>query len=123
MQCQFGPFRFDAENAQLWQDQHTVALKPKAFAVLQHLLAHAGQLVTKNELLDTIWADAVVTDGVLKFCIRELRRALGDDAKAPQFIETVHRRGYRFIAPLRFAPQGQDLKSEVRGSKLPTPNP
>ena len=54
MQCLFGPFRFDGENEQLWQDQHTVALKPKAFAVLQHLLAHAGQLVTKTELLDTI---------------------------------------------------------------------
>ncbi len=113
MQCQFGPFCFDAENAQLWHDQHTVALKPKAFAVLQHLLAHAGQLVTKTELLDAIWADAVVTDGVLKFCIRELRSVLGDDAKAPQFIETVHRRGYRFIAALRFAPRVLSAESRV----------
>ena len=122
MQCQFGPFRFDAENAQLWQDQHTVALKPKAFAVLQHLLAHAGQLVTKTELLDAIWADAVVTDGVLKFCIRELRSVLGDDAKAPQFIETVHRRGYRFIAALRFAPGEQSSTFKVQRSQPPIPS-
>ncbi len=121
MQCLFGPFRFDGENEQLWQDQHTVALKPKAFAVLQHLLAHAGQLVTKTELLDTVWADTAVTEGVLKFCIRELRSALGDDAKAPQFIETVHRRGYRFIAPLRFAPRV--LSAESRVLSLPAAPP
>ena len=122
MQCQFGPFRFDAENAQLWHDQHAVALRPKAFAVLQHLLAHAGQLVTKTELLDTIWADAVVTDGVLKFCIRELRSVLGDDAKAPQFIETVHRRGYRLIAALRFAPGEQSSTFKVQRSQPPIPS-
>ena len=114
----FGPFRFDGENEQLWHDQHTVALKPKAFAVLQHLLTHAGQLVTKTELLDTIWADSVVTDGVLKFCIKELRRALGDDAKAPQFIETVHRRGYRWLAALRSAQSVEGSKFKVQSSKL-----
>jgi hypothetical protein len=77
--------------------------------------------VTKTELFDTIWADTVVTDGVLKFCIRELRSALGDDAKASQFIETVHRRGYRFIAALRCAPRIPSSRFQVQGSKLPTP--
>src|SRR5206468_3414950 len=59
---------------------------------------HAGQLVSKEALLNAVWPQTYVSDVVLMVCIRELRRALGDDAKQPRYIETVHRRGYRFIA-------------------------
>jgi len=65
--------------------------------VLCYLVEQAGQLVTKEELLKTLWPNVRVGDAVLKVCIREIRVALDDQAKAPQFIETVHRRGYRFI--------------------------
>ena len=74
-------------------------LAPKAFAVLQHLVRKSGQLVTKDELLSLAWADVHVGDGALKVCVREIRRALGDDPRTPLFIETAHRRGYRFVAP------------------------
>ena len=94
----FGPFRLDRVNECLWQGKQAIALKPKAFAVLRYLVEHPGRLVSKNELLDAVWSDAVVSEGVLKFCVREIRKALGDNARSPRFIETLHRRGYRFIA-------------------------
>ena len=93
----FADFRLDPHNAQLWCDTQVVRLKPKAFAVLHCLVAHAGQLVTKDTLWQTVWPDVTVSDDVLAASIRDIRKALGDHAKAPRFIETVHRRGYRFL--------------------------
>src|SRR5712691_2403506 len=95
----FDGFSLDLANEQLVCDGEVVALTPKAFAVLRRLLEDGGQLVTKEELLRAGWANTHVTDGVLKVSILEIRRALGDDPAAPRFIETVPRRGYRFIAP------------------------
>lgn len=93
----FGPFRLDRANGRLLRDSRAVALRPKAFAVLEYLLERPGQLVTKQQLLDAVWPDTFVGDAVLKDSIRQLREALGDDVKSPLFIETAHRRGYRFI--------------------------
>jgi len=94
----FGPFRFDVINHCLWQGSRQLTLRPKASAVLHVLVGHAGQLVTREALLETVWPETYVSDGVLRFCLRELRKALSDTPHAPRFIETVHRRGYRFIA-------------------------
>jgi predicted ATPase len=99
-QCWFGPFRFDALDKRLWRGLDAVPLTPKAFDVLHDLVQHPGRLVTKRELLDDVWPGLHVGDAVLKVCVREIRRALGDAAHAPRFVETVHGRGYRFIAPL-----------------------
>jgi pimeloyl-ACP methyl ester carboxylesterase/DNA-binding winged helix-turn-helix (wHTH) protein len=96
----FGPFRLDAAAGQLRRGDEVVPLAPKAFAVLEHLIRKPGQLVTKDELLELAWSDVHVGDGALKVCIREVRRALRDDPRTPTFIETAHRRGYRFIAPV-----------------------
>ena len=106
----FDPFCLDRANECLWRGKQAVALKPKAFAVLRYLVEHPGRLVTKNELLDTVWSDVAVSEGVLKFCIREIRKALGDNPQAPRFIETLHRRGYRFIAAVRAAPVPSSLE-------------
>src|SRR5262244_1079093 len=95
----FGPFRLDQANAGLWRAAQPVTLRPKTFEVLVYLVTHAGQLVTKESLLDAVWPETVVGDGVLKTSMNELRKTLGETAKAPQWIATVHRRGYRFIAP------------------------
>src|SRR5262245_48379554 len=97
---EFAPFRLDLAGELLWRETQPVALRPKAFAILRYLAENAGRLVTKEELLNTVWPEILVVEAVLKVRIRELREALGDDAKAPRFIETVHRRGYRFIASL-----------------------
>ena len=102
-QISFPPFRLDLGNECLWRGTQSIALKPKDFAVLQCLVDQPGQLVTKQELLDTVWSGTTVSEGVLKVCVRRIRRALGDAATRPRFIETVHRRGYRFIAPLSSA--------------------
>jgi DNA-binding winged helix-turn-helix (wHTH) protein/predicted ATPase len=102
----FGKFRLDPANARLWHGPHVLHLKPKALAVLVHLVAHAGQLVTKEALFHAVWPGVAVSEGVLTTCVREVRHALRDHPQRPRFIETVHRRGYRFIAPFRPAKAG-----------------
>ncbi|QBR70826.1 transcriptional regulator [Beijerinckiaceae bacterium] len=96
----FSEFRLDPDNALLWRGQDRVALAPKPFDVLCHLVGRAGKLVTKDELLDVVWPNINVGESSLSVTINALRFALGDDPKAPRYIETVTRRGYRFIAPV-----------------------
>lgn len=108
----FGPYQLDVTNAQLRLDHKLLPLTNKAFEVLCSLVAQAGQLVTKEMLLQAMWADTVVTETALTNCISELRQVLRDNAKKPRFIETVHRRGYRFIAPLT-TPLSSSLESSV----------
>jgi DNA-binding winged helix-turn-helix (wHTH) protein len=100
MQWHFGSFQLDLTNAGLWRAGQPVPLRPKTFALLAYLVAHAGQLVPKAALLDAIWPETTVGDGVLKASLDELRKALGETAKAPQWIATVHGWGYRFVAPV-----------------------
>jgi DNA-binding winged helix-turn-helix (wHTH) protein len=94
----FPPFRLDAINAQLWRGDQEISLRRKTFDMLLYLLDHSGQLVTKAALLDAVWAGVTVSDSMPATCVAELRKALGDEAKIPRFIETVHGRGYRFVA-------------------------
>ena len=96
----FGDYRFDFETGRLWSGEREVRLTPKASAVLNVLVTHAGKPVTKEELFASVWNDTVVSDDALTSCIQELRRALADDSKQPRFIETRHRRGYQFVAQL-----------------------
>src|SRR5215207_9549917 len=96
-QIWFDQFRLDLQGELLWHTHERLSLSPKAFAILCYLVDHPGQLVTKTTLFEAVWPDTVVGDGVLAVGIAELRKALGDDPQAPRFIETVHRRGYRFI--------------------------
>src|SRR5215468_219461 len=100
----FGDFWLDLTAERLWHRDGAAALTPKAFAVLRRLVEDRGQLVSKQELLRAGWPKTHVGEGVLKVIILEIRRALGDDATAPRFIETVPRRGYRFVAPRSRAP-------------------
>jgi len=117
-QIVFGPFRFDESNECLWRGSQAIQLRPKAFAVLRYLIDHNGTLVTKQKLLDDVWPETFVGDAVLKDCIRQLRQALDDDPKSPLFIETAHRRGYRFIAPLV---DGAPVPSANDAASFPTP--
>jgi pimeloyl-ACP methyl ester carboxylesterase len=99
----FGGFTLDPANATLKRGATPIAVTPKAFGVLELLVRRAGQLVTKDEFLDDLWPGVFVGDAVLKVCVREIRQALCDDHHEPTFIETVHKRGYRFIAPVTAA--------------------
>src|SRR5215510_16238450 len=94
----FAPFRLDLGAERLWRGEEARSLTRKAFAALRYLVAHAGQLVTKEELIEAVWAIPYVSDTAIAACIREIRRALDEQAQAPQFVETVRGRGYRFLA-------------------------
>src|SRR5215813_3316760 len=113
----FDPFYLDLANHCLWQDSQATKLRPKAFELLNYLLGHPGQLVTKEELLDAVWPETFVGEAVLKVTIRQIRAALDDDPKSPRFIETAHRRGYRFIAKVKDAEHQQPKSQEIRGYK------
>jgi DNA-binding winged helix-turn-helix (wHTH) protein len=93
----FSTFWLDAANQCIWLENQSVSLQPKAFAVLAYLSENSGRIVTKEELLEKVWPNVFVQEAVLKTCILSLRKALDDDPKKPRCIETVHRRGYRFI--------------------------
>ncbi|MEW6127834.1 MAG: AAA family ATPase [Acidobacteriota bacterium] len=96
----FDSFCLDLTNECLWRGSQTLKLRPKAFAVLNYLLKRAGQLVTKEKLLEAVWPETFVGEAVLKVAIRQIREVLDDDPKTPRFIETAHRRGYRFIGQI-----------------------
>src|SRR5262245_59016934 len=93
-----GDYVLDESNARLTRDGKPLELPPKAFAVLCLLARNAQKLVTKDELLDAVWGHRHVSESVLKTIINQLRGELGDDPRAPRYIETLHRRGYRFVA-------------------------
>jgi len=93
----FSSFCLDRRGEQLWNGAQQLPLRRKPLAMLRYLADHSGELVTKEDLLDAVWPGVQVSEGVLTVDIREVRKVLGDDARSPRFIETVHGRGYRFI--------------------------
>ena len=99
VRVRFDAFELDEPNALLLRNGKALTLPPKPFEVLCALARAPGTLVTKNALLDLVWGHRFVTESVLKTAISEVRAALDDDVRNPRFIETVSRRGYRFIAP------------------------
>jgi adenylate cyclase len=100
----FSSFHLDLVNASLRRGKQPIVLTPKAFNVLRYFVEHAGELVTKSDLWRAVWPEVSVTDAALTMCVSELRKALGDDSRTPLYIETVHRLGYRFIAPVAVEP-------------------
>lgn len=96
----FGGILVDTAAHTLSRDGHDRPLEPKAFAVLVHLLAHHGELVSRDQLLDAVWGHRHVTPGVLTRAIAQLRTAMDDDPHHPRYIQTQHALGYRFIAAL-----------------------
>ena len=82
----------------MWKGGNRIDLRPRSLQLIRYLAERPGQLLSKQELIEAVWPDTIVTEASLNQAIRELRKILGDDAKSPHFIETVHRRGFRFIA-------------------------
>ena len=93
---EFGPFRFDHAERVLMRDGEEIRLPPRVIGVLQFLLERQGKVVSKQALIDGVWNGTAVTETSLTEAISILRQALGDDAQDPRYLETVHRRGYRF---------------------------
>jgi DNA-binding winged helix-turn-helix (wHTH) protein len=94
----FKAFHLDTENHMLWRDGGRVRIPPKSFDVLAYLIGNAGRVVTQEEILEALWPKTSVNPEVLRKYILEIRRTLGDRPENPEFIETLPKRGYRFIA-------------------------
>jgi urea transport system substrate-binding protein len=122
----FSRFRIDTSNQELWRDSERLEIRRKTFEVLVYLARNPRRLVSRDELLKNIWNDAPdVGDGLLRAYIWELRSLLGDDAKAPRYLETVNRRGYRFLlsvtaaipeTPAHIATRDESLSAQDLGS-------
>jgi Tol biopolymer transport system component/DNA-binding winged helix-turn-helix (wHTH) protein len=97
---EFGPFRLDPSEHRLLRDGRPIPLTPKAFDVLRTLVESGGHLVEKEKLLKEVWPDSFVEEGALNRCVSVLRKALHDSSSGQQYIETVPKRGYRFVAPV-----------------------
>jgi pimeloyl-ACP methyl ester carboxylesterase/DNA-binding winged helix-turn-helix (wHTH) protein len=106
---EFGRFSVDPAERLLFDGQATIPLAPKAFDTLLLLIENGGHVLSKEEIMESVWADSFVEENNLAQNISILRKALGEGVGGAKFIETVSKRGYRFIAPLRrFAPGEED---------------
>src|SRR5262245_39669368 len=93
----FKEFELDAAESRLKQRGEEVMLQPKVFAALLLLVSRPGQLITKQELMEALWPDSFVNEEALAQVIHKLRRALGDNHEEPRFVQTVLKRGFRFL--------------------------
>lgn len=108
MTYRFGPFEFDPRTGEIRTGSESRRLAPQPARVLTLLLESAGELVTREALKSELWPDTVVEyDKGLNFCVREVRAALGDEAAEPTYLETLPRRGYRFVAPVERVEAGR----------------
>jgi len=119
---QFGPFHLDGRERRLSRGGDVIPLRLKVFETLLALVENAGRLVTKQELLDTVWPGTAVEENNLNHNVSVLRKALGERATGQQYIETVPRVGYRFAAPVETI-AGQAHPSPPRPSSTPPPTP
>jgi DNA-binding winged helix-turn-helix (wHTH) protein len=125
----FGPFTFAPDTGELWHDNVAVPLQPRPARALAYCLARPGTLVTRDELIRHLWPEGHHVDFNLglNFCIRQVRAALDDGARAPRYLETLARRGYRWIAPVvrveASRPDGGEGRRAPRRVVLKTPVP
>src|SRR5215207_4644002 len=115
---EFGPFLLDEADRLLLKDGKSVHLTPKAFDTLLVLVKNHGQIIERGRLLSEVWADTFVEEGSLSRNIHELRKALGDDSANPNYIETLPRRGYRFVPAVREIDSPQALLPVRSGEEV-----
>ena len=117
---EFGPYRLSVAQRVLTRDGEIISLTPKATEILVRLVVNAGQLLEKDDLLKEVWPDTFVEEANLTQNIFTLRRALGDERAGPRYIETVSRRGYRFVADVRVC-EGDGQASTAIDAPAETP--
>ena len=120
----FGPYHLDRAAYRLLDGDRTIELSPKAIDLLLLLVERAGSLVTKDDILKAVWPDVAVTDNALTQVVSDLRHALGDSSTTPRYVETVPRRGYRFIAPVEpvaSGPSAQAGAQPAAANRRPSP--
>src|SRR5579862_8636509 len=108
----FDSFELDTGSGELRRHGDRIKLPPQPFRVLELLVRRSGEILTRDEIREHVWCNDTFVDFEqgLNFCIRQIREALGDAADSPRFIETLPRRGYRFLMPVKAAEGGQRRK-------------
>ncbi len=118
---EFGPFRLDARERVLLRGPNAVPLTPKVFDILLALVERGGHIVEKDDLMKRVWPDSFVEEGNLTQNVSLLRKALGEGPGGPQFIETVSRRGYRFVATIRGTREGEANQAPTSSAAIGKP--
>lgn len=116
MKFEFGDFILNLPSGQLLRGNEEVALEPRAFAVLSHLVQNHHRLITKDELVEVIWGGRFISDAAISTVIKTVRRAVDDDGKAQKLVRTMHGRGFRFVGTLReieTAKVSEDVPAEL----------
>jgi DNA-binding winged helix-turn-helix (wHTH) protein len=109
---QHSTYRIDLADERLWSGDQSIAIGNKAFRILRLFVENPNRLLTKDEILDAVWGDVYVSEGLVKEYVHDLRTALGDDPRSPVFIETVRGHGYRFLGGIQVAEQTTSLDPE-----------
>src|ERR1700752_4460460 len=119
----FGVFEFDAATLELRKRGLLVRVRPQSLKLLALILSRAGELVLRDEIRDALWGGDTFVDFAqgVNHCIKQLRVALGDDADSPRFVETLPRRGYRFIAPVTIHDAGQAADEAPHAGSVAAP--
>src|SRR5215213_3684707 len=112
---EFDDVKIECRNFQILKNGAALRITPRAFEVLLYLIENAGRVVSKQELFERVWKESFVTDNALTRMVKEIRRVLGDDAGAPRYVETIPKRGYRFIAASEARQQRQTTRETERG--------
>ena len=119
----FGPFQVDPRTWALSRDGVAVDLSPRLVEILGYLAARRGEIVTKEELLDRFWPGVNITDNTLTRAVADIRKALGDDAGRPIYLQTAARRGYRFVGESPDIPAGSRAQPVSSAAGQPAPDP
>lgn len=110
-------FLLDVDDERLWRHGQVIPLTPKTFALLRYLAERPNRLVTKQALLEGVWPGTYVVESEVKHYVAELRKALGDEPKAPHFVETIRGRGYRFIGEITVRDSRSQATVAPRGNR------
>ena len=121
MDYRFGDYTIDTQRFELRRCGTLVKLRPKVFDVLVYLIAHRERIVAKQELLEQLWPQQFVAEATLSSCVRAVRQAVGDTGQAQQVIQTLHRRGFRFVAEIEA--HGQERPESAMASSLAMASP
>ena len=111
---EFGQFRIDSVERLLLRGEETIPLTPKAIDTLLMLVANSGRVVEKDELMKSVWPDTFVEEGALARNVSALRKALSDDIEDFRYIETIPKRGYRFVAPVKDLSAAISVRPDVK---------
>src|SRR4051812_14544744 len=117
----FGDVRVDLGRMAVTRGSTPIPLEPKAFDVLVYLLEHRDRVVAKDEILDAVWTGTFVTPNVLTRAVAQIRKALGDESQDARYIETLAKRGYRFIAPVTVSGAGATAAESPAAPAPPPP--